>query len=491
VLLLASTFSLSVLTQYPVSIRTKRYIPPFIPALSPDDPADTQNFEACFLTMDLGFVDEKDIEEAEAKAKSSGKEPDKPFDEEGRDVFANYGFDGAWAEPESDEDPLTEEEEDSDADDVASVQPPPLAAHPEHDSGVVHDEDAAVGSGVVDVGRPSVVSDSASPSTPEMNDTSAEQTHDTGLTSTSTANDDASKASEIEEDTAPPVAAVHEDGLPPLHKIQEEEAPEDLIAHDGPIASSPRSLVDMDPEQPPPPTLDTIHNSRGSVEMPRGSTDHDDWDVVEALSNDDVADNGTRGTRKRLMAGTNLFAKGVVDRYKLQLKPQFKPPTPTRSVTARNALTRLASGTSQMTRTRSNRTSNQLSPAPSIGGMSETPSSVDSTEPASPVDKKARDQNAAKRMATPRLLRVSTEWISSSLPSSPTPKFRMKRSKKGTAPEMSPAQSPVQSSPQPERPAMRQNEVRSADSLATLSGEQVSFGLQPLTRQTSRNQKSA
>ena len=59
------------------------------------------------------------------------------------------------------------------------------------------------------------------------------------------------------------------------------------------------------------------------TDVPRGKGDDDDWDLVEAPGREETEINGPRGR-----GGTNLFARGVVDRYRLSV---FKRPTPTRS----------------------------------------------------------------------------------------------------------------------------------------------------------------
>ncbi len=59
------------------------------------------------------------------------------------------------------------------------------------------------------------------------------------------------------------------------------------------------------------------------TDVPRGKDDDDDWDLIEAPGREETETNGpsSRG-------GTSLFARGVVDRYRLSV---FKKSTPTRS----------------------------------------------------------------------------------------------------------------------------------------------------------------
>lgn len=427
--------------------------------------------------MDLGFVDEKDTEEIEIKAKTSGKEPDKAFDEDGRDVFADYSFDGAWANPDSDDEVGSDEAEsgpDSSEDGSSDIEEEVVdvssVAHlangqsmlntPEGDRLTVT-QDEAVASASHDADSGVVESNpSDSPATPESHP---------------------SLLSQAMNGAPPRLVFQDSEVLPMVAEAQEDEPTNDntTSAHIVPTTN-----VNLDP--------------RGSIEMPRMSSpaamsdegaprisaEHEDWDVVEALGSDEVASNGNLGPRKRLLAGTNLFAKGVVDRYKMQLKPSSRVPTPTRSYTARSPITRLASSSVQPTR--SNKTSNQLSPSPSIGGMSETPSSVESSEQASRGEKKA-SKGPGRRLVTPRLLRASSEWMSSSLPSSPTPRFRMRRNKKGTAPEaMTPPATEGQPPSSVEMGFMPAT-PNSVESCATLPVENAGgFGLQPLSRQISR-----
>lgn len=468
------------------SVSTKRYIPPFIPQLSPDDPADTQNFEDCFLTMDLGFVDPKDTEEIEAKAKTSGKEPDKPFDEAGRDVFADYSFDGAWADPDSDEDIEEGEEEESNAASDDALLEEDEGQDASSDMPEVEDAAVSHASAKVPLATDNVVeyatSSPASESRP-VEDSQQRENDESGLPPASTADqgdDPPQGKDEAKEVVNGPVNAPDS----ATEDIKEEEdnvkAPKNGNKSPSPGLVDQRGLRNS-VEMPKLPSPEAAMTGSG---VPRISADHDDWDLVEAMGSDEVADNGRKGPRRRLMAGTNLFAKGVVDKYRMQLKPLSRVPTPTRSYTARSPISRLASGSMQPTRSAKN--SNQLSPTPSIGGMSETPSSVDSSEQASRPEKKS-SKGVGRRLVTPRLLRASSEWMSSSLPTSPTPRFRIKRSKKGTAPEtMTP---PIEENPGHTAllPDVVRPTIASVDSFATVPVENAGqLGLQPLTRQLSQ-----
>lgn len=471
--------------KFNISVNNKRYIPPFIPHLSPDDPADTQNFEECFLTMDLGFVDDKDTEEIEIKAKTSGKEPDKPFDEDGRDVFADYSFDGAWADPDSEKE---DQESDDDIGEEEDSEAPEeeVAQENKASSKTVEAPDHLQNGQIAQL--PAKQCNVEKTSTPPLSAGRHENEVKEGMENSSPelVPVEASQISQNGQATQPILKLPEAGELSVENEGREEQTNNDArLSGEASLRCSTRPGLRSSVEMP---RMASPAQMSGEDDI-RVSEDHGDWDVVEDLGSHEVADNGTKGTRKRLLAGTNLFAKGVVDKYKMQLKPLSRMPTPTRSYTARSPLTRLASGSAQPTR--SNKTSNQLSPSPSIGGMSDSPSSMESSEQVDRQEKRPT-KGPTRRLISPRLLRASSDWMSNSLPSSPTPKFYMRRNKKGTGgPEgVTPLSEDVQLPPlresAPDAPSASSN-----DSSATIPVENAgTLGLQPLTRHATREQSS-
>ena len=157
------------------------------------DPADTQNFDECFLAMDTGFIDAEEDAEDAARLRNSGKEPDKPFDEQGRDVFADYGFSGNHARPDDDE----SDEQDIEEEGEAAVEQHDEAGA---DNGSIIDHGELQQAGAITERREeSSESANSSPSTDDNISrfrSDVDNDHDgyeTGLTSASVTDDDQSK----------------------------------------------------------------------------------------------------------------------------------------------------------------------------------------------------------------------------------------------------------------------------------------------------------
>ncbi|PLW35142.1 hypothetical protein PCASD_11250 [Puccinia coronata f. sp. avenae] len=226
-------------------VQHKRYIPPFVPAVNPNDATDTQNFDETFLAMEPTYVqdddpphsgaEEKKKEENEEDAGEEGEEaeghtgkiqPQGAVDENGQDVFDGYSY---------------------------------LAPSHERDSIILEDEETE-----------SVVGGGNGPEVEE------------GTASTqpgSEPNDPASQAS------SPQSAASTKDKLPsPAHP------PTTIVVHES--------------EEPDLPTS----NEEDEAE--------EDWDVVMTPENGQSDLNGRLGRRP----GNTLFARGVVDKYKLRMR---------------------------------------------------------------------------------------------------------------------------------------------------------------------------
>lgn len=77
------------------SVYHKRYIPPYIPTLNPQDDSDTQNFDDIFLNMKPALAEPDEAEgEGNPPEKPPSGEPQEAVDEHGRDVFEGYSFKG-------------------------------------------------------------------------------------------------------------------------------------------------------------------------------------------------------------------------------------------------------------------------------------------------------------------------------------------------------------------------------------------------------------
>lgn len=207
-------------------------------------------------------------------------------------------------------------------------------------------------------------------------------------------------------------------------------------------------------------------------EQPRRSLEGDDWDVVESMDTQDFAWNG----RKRVMAGPTYLARGFVD--KLKAVPR-EGPGPKRSYTSRTPLVKRAAVLSPGA---SSTNLAKLSPSPSIGETSKPPS-VEMPSPASAKGNGGSKGPAQLRQRAPKLLRASTDWMTSSLPASPSPKFRLKKGKKDDAALLQAGKSSATT-----EHSIRAATPASADSSATLPLGASSAYLPPLTRQGTREQ---
>lgn len=75
-------------------IREKRYVPPFVPTLNPDDPADLSQFDDMFLSLPAEVKGDDPSQEAGGERDPPTGEPQAAVDEAGRDVFDGYSYCG-------------------------------------------------------------------------------------------------------------------------------------------------------------------------------------------------------------------------------------------------------------------------------------------------------------------------------------------------------------------------------------------------------------
>lgn len=113
-------------------IHNKRYLPPYIPPINPQDPGDTSNFDDTFLRMDASVADEDDEVDDEVPAESSPPPPTMPGTV---DVFDGYSYFGVSLHDDDDND------EDSRNATVRSVQ----TVREQSARAVVHASDASSG----------------------------------------------------------------------------------------------------------------------------------------------------------------------------------------------------------------------------------------------------------------------------------------------------------------------------------------------------------
>jgi serum/glucocorticoid-regulated kinase 2 len=312
----------------------KRYIPPYIPPIDPANASDTQNFDDTFLGMEPVLDDPNDFQEdtdqereqtdtdrtdgedsnTPSQSRSSSAHPN---DEELDDVFDGYSFKGRHSvlideeeEGVSSEDEGSEEDEEAD---VAGIQDMDIAN--------LRDNDAVVDE------LPSSSVDAGEPKTPEARPQTLPE-----------------ERPEIEAAVIPAPApkpestkAIHESPKPRRSKDlpsvvsgepkrKSKDIPTARFTEDLPTTPiketrAPRAHRNQRQkrEKSGVPALDKYLSDQGDDEDGTGKDDDDeeddDWDFVEAVDGEE--DNGARGT--------SLFARGVVDRYKLAV---FRKPTP-------------------------------------------------------------------------------------------------------------------------------------------------------------------
>jgi len=218
-------------------VQHKRYIPPYVPAVNPNDATDTQNFDETFLAMEPTYVqdddpphpgaEEKKKDDSEEEAGEDGDdteggarkiEPQGAVDENGHDVFDGYSY---------------------------------LAPSHERDSIILEDEeDESMGGGESGVET-------------EGNNKSGSES-----------NDPTSSASQS----------------PSKDKLSSPQPTTTIIVNESEEPSQPSSNDEDDTEE--------------------------EWDVVVTPENGQSDLNGRLGRRP----GNTLFARGVVDKYKLRMR---------------------------------------------------------------------------------------------------------------------------------------------------------------------------
>ncbi|KAF8131552.1 hypothetical protein EV363DRAFT_1583811 [Boletus edulis] len=310
----------------------KRYIPPYIPPIDPSNASDTQNFDDTFLDMEPVIDDPNDQDQVDTDqdrdhtdgeagdgedaypTPSHSRSPSVHPDESGLDVFDGYSFKGRHS--------------------------------------VIIDDDDEDGSG--DSGEEETDEEDMPSVLIDMLDSPAQPPRETEIVTESPISD----GQVVEPEPKTPEAR-------PQALVEEAPEPENVTATVEPAPSTPRTpepsvqdIVEEPTEVAPPlPAKDTKPkvatkvptNSKATVRNTRGRREKsgipaldrflsdgpdedddmtereedDDWDIIEADGEDR---NGTKGT--------SLFARGVVDRYRLAVFR--KASTPSRRVTGRS-----------------------------------------------------------------------------------------------------------------------------------------------------------
>ncbi|KAF8555140.1 hypothetical protein OG21DRAFT_948454 [Imleria badia] len=308
----------------------KRYIPPYIPPIDPSNASDTQNFDDTFLDMEPVIDDPNDQDQVDTDqdrdhtdgeaadgedaypTPSHSRSPSVHPDENGVDVFDGYSFKGRHSVIMDDEDENgsgDSAEEETDEEDIPSVLTDMLDSPPQppRETEVITDspvsnELPAEPEPKTPEARPQALLEEAP--VPEKVTATVEPTPSTDLSSTPrTAEPPVQKVPAEPTETAPPLPA--KDAKPKVTKV--------------PVISKA-----------------TVRNARGRREKSgvpaldrflsdgpdedgdmTEREDDDDWDFIEADGED------RNGTTK----GTSLFARGVVDRYRLAVFRKASTPS--------------------------------------------------------------------------------------------------------------------------------------------------------------------
>ncbi|EIW63835.1 kinase-like protein [Trametes versicolor FP-101664 SS1] len=304
----------------------KRYIPPYIPPIDPSNASDTQNFDDTFLGMEPVINDENEEVDTDAErtdtdrtdgedsvaTPSQSRSPSvHPVEDDSVDVFDGYSYKGRHSViiDDEEEDGDGEDEEDEDEESISPSLDSILPEEPVSDVATVPEE-------VEEVTVPEDVGETE-PKTPE-----------------------ARPAALPTEPEAPPALAPVEPAKPeaapaPSHDrtattVSSAEAAAaaaaSRTAEDANIKTAPKVRAGKQNrnrrEKSGIPALDRdIPDARTEDEgLADREEDEDDWDFVEA--------GGLLVEERNGSKGTTLFARGVVDRYKLSV---FRKSTPRRS----------------------------------------------------------------------------------------------------------------------------------------------------------------
>ncbi|KAJ7492025.1 kinase-like protein [Mycena latifolia] len=329
----------------------KRYIPPYIPPIDPSNASDTQNFDDTFLDMEPVLDDVNDeaidtdqepqtdaertdgeesnttpsqsrsssIHPAQGAATTPGAEDDSV------DVFDGYSFKGRHSVLMDDEDEESDgsgEEESEEEEEGDILKDLDVELEPETPKGAVvedADADTAEAEGDADVQEPKTPE--ARPvvpvePVPELPAAGAVVVAD-GITEEARTPESAPAPVSAPTPAEPKPRRSKEQPRPP---VPEKDVPAPEVP---PKAAKGARLVRPRREKSGVPALDRHIDDAEATEKEE-EDDDDDWDFVEAADGEDR--NGAKGT--------SLFARGVVDRYRLAVFRKASTPSQPRSVSA-------------------------------------------------------------------------------------------------------------------------------------------------------------
>ncbi|KAI0095018.1 hypothetical protein BDY19DRAFT_879347 [Irpex rosettiformis] len=321
----------------------KRYIPPYIPPIDPSNASDTQNFDDTFLDMEPVIKDEDDGEQTDtdpqtdnertdgedsattpSQSRSSSVHPQ----EEDDTLFDGYSFKGRHSviiddeeeeEEEEEGDESGEEEEEEEGSSVVTAELD-VILHPKAlREDVISSSDVSGDITTVDeVPEPE-------PTTPEATAPFQYEEGETAVDSITPVEAKCPEPSATAEAITSTDLPTGQSAIPAEKPIPPTPSAPIMIAQETIVIKAPvprgTGRTRARREKSGIPALDRAY--AGEESAAERDEEDDDWDFVE--TNVDEERNGSKPT--------SLFARGVVDRYKLAV---FRKSTPRRSETRRN-----------------------------------------------------------------------------------------------------------------------------------------------------------
>ena len=339
---------------------------PYIPPIDPSNASDTQNFDDTFLDMEPVINDENDMdtdqerqtdleptdgEDSVATPSQSRSSSIHPLDDS-VDVFDGYSFKGRHSVIIDDEEEVSEEEEEEVEENVTG--PSILDLNGEAGAAtVVLGQEEPISEPKTPEARPSTLPPSTPPTNRSPVITRPELPHVDTSAKPATFADATPRASEDSPGPAPTVpisplkavahAAAAASTGPDIHHKETKKVPAPKTHAQRPSRQRNRR------EKSGVPALDRdLSDANEEDDVRTERDDDDDWDFIEA---DGEERNGARGN--------SLFARGVVDRYRLAVFR--KGSTPNRSTTT-NDTARLSAAAAAATTNTTNGNSGSPSP---------------------------------------------------------------------------------------------------------------------------------
>ncbi|KAI0756155.1 hypothetical protein C8Q80DRAFT_1126951 [Daedaleopsis nitida] len=296
----------------------KRYIPPYIPPIDPSNASDTQNFDDTFLGMEPVINDENEESAETDQERTDGEDsvttPSQsrspsvhPVEDDSVDVFDGYSFKGRHSVILDDEDEDGDGEDEEDEEDEESVSGPSL-------DDLLPDELGT--SSKADVEEVTVPEDVGEPKTPEARPSTLPAETEAPPPAPAPQPEVTTPRTSHEQPAAKTVSAAEAAAAAAATRTAEDAnvktAPKVRPTKQGRNRREKSGIPALDKDLP-----DTATEDEGATER---EEDEDDWDFVEA--------GGMLVEERNGAKGTSLFARGVVDRYKLAV---FRKSTPRRS----------------------------------------------------------------------------------------------------------------------------------------------------------------